>query len=547
VALIGLMALSLNLVGNGRMSLWDRDEPRYAGATREMRLSGDWVHPTFNAEPRYHKPILIYWLMLAGTAVGGDGPFGARLVSALMGTGTTLMIWGWGRRVLGDRAGRIAALVLATMPLMVAESKLATTDATLTFFVVGGQIALWELARQPSRRAAALFWALLGLAVLTKSPAGPVLLAASALAGWACGGPSPSLYLSRLHWRWGLPLFAAIVVPWNVAILMRSQGEYFNVAVGFHILNRATRGLEEHGGFLGYYVVIGMGCLFPWSALLPAAIASAWSRRKETPLAGFLLGWVVGPLILLECVRTKLIHYYLPAVPAAALLVAWMLVRLDATRYDLRWWRAGRFACATVGTVGLALTVALLAASIRLLPSAMIPPALTLAALAGIGSAFGVREMVAGRVRSATRAGVAFSALSMAVLAGWLLPSAEPYRTSALVGRRLAELEASLEVSSVLSSYKPPGTIFALGHPATLVRSRRDFVEEAARAGAILVPLMPAELARLRDDPRLLTDVRETIEGFNLDKGQGESLHLTVIRPNPNRMVTRPSPVSVTR
>ena len=80
--LIGLLALTLNLAGNARISLWDRDEPRYAGATREMRASGDWLRPTFNAEPRYHKPVLIYWLMMAGTALGGDNPFGARLVSA---------------------------------------------------------------------------------------------------------------------------------------------------------------------------------------------------------------------------------------------------------------------------------------------------------------------------------------------------------------------------------------------------------------------------------------------------------------------------------
>src|SRR3954449_7114737 len=117
--LVGLLALTLNLLGNGRVSLLDRDEPRYAGCTREMRASGDWIHPTFNAEPRYHKPVLIYWLMLAGTAVGGDNPFGARLVSALAGTGTVLLVWAWGRRMLGARGGRIAALVLATAPIMV--------------------------------------------------------------------------------------------------------------------------------------------------------------------------------------------------------------------------------------------------------------------------------------------------------------------------------------------------------------------------------------------------------------------------------------------
>src|SRR4051794_35596330 len=271
--LVGLLALTLNHAGNARISLWDRDEPRYAGCTREMRASGDWMHPTFNAEPRYHKPVLIYWLMLAGTAIGGDSPFGARLVSAVAGTATVLLIWAWGCRLLGNRGGRLAALVLATAPIVVAESKLATTDATLTFLVVGCQFALWELARRPSRLAAAGFWVLLGLAVLTKSPAGPVLILASGVASWWWGGPASCW--RRLHWRWGPLLALAVALPWNVAILLRSQGAYYNVAVGYHIIQRATTGIEEHGAFPGYYVVTGLATFYPWSALLPAALAAA--------------------------------------------------------------------------------------------------------------------------------------------------------------------------------------------------------------------------------------------------------------------------------
>ena len=197
--LVGLLALTLNLAGNARISLWDRDEPRYAGATREMRASGDWLRPTFNAEPRYHKPVLIYWLMMAGTALGGDNPFGARLVSALAGTGTCLVVLAWGRRMLGDRVGLWAALILATAPIVVVESKLATTDATLAFLVVGCQFALWELSRGPSKAAAALFWTFLALATLTKGPVGPALIVASAGVSWWWGGPTNCWRRSRLR------------------------------------------------------------------------------------------------------------------------------------------------------------------------------------------------------------------------------------------------------------------------------------------------------------------------------------------------------------
>ena len=109
---IVLLSLVLNLAGNGRTGLWDRDEPRYAVCVREMRARGDWIFPTFNGEPRYHKPILIYWLMGLGTALGGDNPFGVRLVSAVAGAATVLGVWWLGRRMFGPRGGRLAALDL---------------------------------------------------------------------------------------------------------------------------------------------------------------------------------------------------------------------------------------------------------------------------------------------------------------------------------------------------------------------------------------------------------------------------------------------------
>ena len=125
------LALALNLAGNDRFGLFDRDEPRYATCTREMHERGDWLNPTFNGQPRYHKPVLIYWLMRAGYAIGGDNPFGARLVSAFAGAATCLLTWRLGRSLAGPQAGLLGALALATVPIMVAESKLATTDATL--------------------------------------------------------------------------------------------------------------------------------------------------------------------------------------------------------------------------------------------------------------------------------------------------------------------------------------------------------------------------------------------------------------------------------
>jgi 4-amino-4-deoxy-L-arabinose transferase-like glycosyltransferase len=537
--LVGLLALCLNLAGNGRVSLWDRDEPRYAGCTREMRVSGDWVHPTFNAEPRYHKPVLIYWLMLAGTAMGGDNPFGARLVSSLAGAGTCLLVWAWGRRMLGARAGLLAALILATAPIVVAESKMATTDATLMFWVVGCQFALWELSQRSSWRAAAVFWVFLGLAILTKSPAGPVLIAASAAVSWWWGGPTA--WLRRLRWRWGPLVCALIAVPWNVLIMIDSRGDYYKVAVGYHMIRRMTTGIEEHGGFPGYYVVLSLLTCFPWSALLPAAVAGAWTRRRESPVFGFLLGWVVGPLILLECVRTKLIHYYLPAFPAWALLIAWWLVAVadtEAARAVGRW-RPRRVALRTLTGIGLGAIVALLAAA-WYVPTALRPPCLALAASMAAGAVLFRVQLRAGGLERAARGLVVTTALCLLVLGTWLLPAAEPYRISGIIGRRLAVLETRERARPILVSYDLPGVVYALGHPAPLVRGRKNIVEQVGRDGDVIAPLLPQDIKVLKKEPRLAIEICETIRGFNVDKGRYDTIHLTVLRPGAQARVDRP-------
>ena len=74
------------------------------------------------------------------------------------GAATSLLTWAWGRRMLGPQVGRLAALMLATAPIMVVESKMATTDAFLTLLLTSCQVALWTLNRGPSKAAAAAFW-----------------------------------------------------------------------------------------------------------------------------------------------------------------------------------------------------------------------------------------------------------------------------------------------------------------------------------------------------------------------------------------------------
>ncbi len=520
---IAALALTLHLVGNGRISLFDRDEPRYAQCAREMRQSGDWLRPTFNGEPRYHKPVLIYWLMQAGTAIGGDNPFGARLVSALMGAATVMITWGLGRSMLGPLGGRLAALMLACAPIAVAEAKMATTDATLAAFVVGGQALLWRLAKGPSRSAALGFWALMALAFLTKGPVGPALVACAGIVSWWWGGPTACW--RRLHWRWGLLLFVALVAPWFITIGWLSRGEFFRFALGSQLVDRVARGVENHGAFPGYYLVTMLGCFHPWSALMPAAILAGWKQRRERPELGFLLGWVVGPWVLLECVQTKLIHYYLPALPGAALLVSWLVGEVLASGVSVRRWRLGRLAMGLLGGTALAGAVGMVALA-WVFPAPMRWPLLTLAALVFCGTLFAIDRFRMADTRRAVYGLVTTWSLVMFLTGAWCLPSAEPFRVSGTVAAKLHEWSDKESARPILANFQQPSVIYAYGGPIGVINSYEELLERLESGKPLVAALRDVDLDRIAMLPEISVSVRETIRGFNIDKGVKEKLVL---------------------
>jgi len=526
---IAALALTLNLAGNGRISLWDRDEPRYAGCAREMIAKGEWIFPTFNDEPRFHKPILIYWLMRAGFAIGGDNPFGARLISALAGTATSLLVLVMGRRMLGPRAGFLGALMLTTAPIMVIESKLATTDATLALFLVAGQFCLWELSKRPSKSLASLFWIVMGLATLTKGPVGLALIASAGAVSWWFGGPKDAW--SRLHWRWGIPLFFLVIAPWFIAIGIASGGDFFRFAVGRQLASRVVSKLEDHGGFPGYYIVTGILTFHPWSALLPPAIYCAWRRRRDDPRLGFLLGWIVGPLILLECVRTKLVHYYLPAIPACAMLVGWLVDRVVSENSALSRFTLGRSSVNLLGGTGIGMAVSL-CAGLFFLPRVLWLPCLGMTTVIAIGTVLGVRLLYQASTERAIGVLSTTWALALLFLSFWFLPAAEPFRLSRIVGEKLAKLSDREAAPPLLLNYQEPSLIHELRRHATLVRTWKGLYEELEQKGqfttAMIYPRETEEFARRAE--HLEIDVQEVVKGFDLNKGQTQTLHLAVIR-----------------
>src|SRR5215218_4271498 len=103
ICLIIAAAFAVYLAGNGRVALWDRDEPRYAQTSRQMLQSGDWVVPHMLDKVRTAKPVFIYWCQAGAMHIFGDNDFAARFPSGIAMTLTLTLLAIMIYRAIGPR------------------------------------------------------------------------------------------------------------------------------------------------------------------------------------------------------------------------------------------------------------------------------------------------------------------------------------------------------------------------------------------------------------------------------------------------------------
>ncbi len=347
--LLILIALSplLYLLGNDAVSLWDRDEPRYAQASRQMLQSGDWVMPRFLDEPRVVKPVLIYWLQAGSMAVMGDNAFAARFPSALATFAMLIILALWLRTLVDEQRTFWAVFVFGTSALVIAAAKMSITDATLTVFITLSQLCLYSFYRgRASWPIVITFGLSVGLAGLTKGPVVLGVMGMTLVALWLMrtldrrfGQPAPpprspdKLSRGAIVARAAVVilLIALVVTPWLVLMERRIPG-YLTSTLWTEIFQRAGGAKEGHRGPPGYYLLTIWGTYFPWCLMLPAAIVMGIWHRSD-PLIRFALAAVVGPWLMFEVVQTKLPHYLLPVYPWLALLTADVIHRCANGQY----------------------------------------------------------------------------------------------------------------------------------------------------------------------------------------------------------------------
>src|SRR5712692_2375291 len=372
VAFLTLCGLLLFLPGFFNIPPIDRDEARFAQATKQMVESGDFVDIRFQDDVRYKKPVGVYWLQAAvvetASALGlprAQVRVWLYRVPSLIGAIGAVLLTYWTALAFVTRRGAVlAGLILGSSVLLGVEARLAKTDAMLLLTVVAAMGALarvylsWQRGEDPAHPPwtwPAIFWTALAAGILLKGPL--ILMFVGLTIGTLAILDRSAAWLWRLRPVWGLMWTLVLVLPWFVAIFWRAGDAFFANSIGGDMLSKLAA-QESHGAPPGVYLLLFWVTFWPGAPLAAMATPAVWRARRE-PGAQFLLAWLVPSWIVFELVLTKLPHYVLPLYPAIAILIAGAIDARTLSRRPILvwgtiWWFVVTMVSGIVGIVALA-------------------------------------------------------------------------------------------------------------------------------------------------------------------------------------------------
>ena len=302
---------------------FDFDESLYRSVASAMKLSGNpWILE-WDGKPLYHKPPVLYWLMVAvSRIIDGAGTLisvsAARLPSLLSSIG---ILW-WLHRSGGMNAA--LAFLCGFFPVLTGLAVIFDPLQSLMLLPALILPARWfEEDRSPNWKEGLIVAVSMALGSATKGLNG-LLIPTGAL----------GLHLLFHTKRWGirkgldggLKMLGRVILPGMALTALaylfydRMLGrEFTREFLWVQHFDRSRNPMEAHGGSPVYHFAI----LFFGGGFLTPLLGYQWLRKKPDLLRlGYPLTFALTCVLLFTLSATKLPHYTWPAWAALALFTA---------------------------------------------------------------------------------------------------------------------------------------------------------------------------------------------------------------------------------
>jgi 4-amino-4-deoxy-L-arabinose transferase-like glycosyltransferase len=531
VAFLVACGLLLFLPGFFNIPPVDRDEARFAEATKQMVETGDFVDIRFQEDVRYKKPVGIYWMQAAAveTAAALGLPRAElriwiyRLPSLFGAIGAVLVTYWAALAFVTRRAAVLAALMMCASVLLGVEARLAKTDAMLLLTSVAAMGAMarpylsWQHGDDPVHPPwswPAIFWTALAGGILLKGPL--ILMFVGLTIITLAIFDRSAAWLWRLRPVWGLMWMLVLVLPWFIAIFWRAGDAFFAQSVGGDMLSKLGA-QESHGAPPGLYLVLFWITFWPGAPLAGMAAPAVWRARRE-PGAQYLLAWLVPSWIVFEAVLTKLPHYVLPLYPAIAILTAGAMERRVLSRSWLMkgaaWWFVIPALASILAIVG--------AVVLTRQPAFLAWPFVAGALIFGLFAWWLYEDSRA--ERSLLNAVVAAMFLALAIY-GVVMPGLMPLFPSAEIAHALRNARC-IGPKAAAAGYHEPSLVFMTSSSIVLTdgSGAADFLGQGSCRFALVEARAERGFVQRAEAIGLRYNVASRIEGYNISQGRPVSI-----------------------
>ncbi len=335
---------NFNSMTDPTATLYERSEPQYNGrADLTVRPMVTWTH-------------MLGFAVLPGVSDEGEAPletriFQARLISVVMALMIIGAVYWAGLSIGGPFAALIAALVCATNPLLIMQSRLASEPIHgQAWAMLAIAAALWAI--RPLRPAASverqfIGWVLsglaLGVAILTYGPAAVLHVVIPV-------GLILVLCPNRVSHLMGL--VAALLIglllpmPWAVYAHENDRSAWaFDLSQLFPADALVMSGV---GYLTGPWLVLVGAVLLPWTLWLIGAVIQPFSTSSAGSRTRLFLGWswfAVSLAVVMVTTRGEAADL-LPLVPAASVLIGQLFSQYSDLAAEGRYprvWRYGKW------------------------------------------------------------------------------------------------------------------------------------------------------------------------------------------------------------
>jgi len=341
LSIVFLLGFFLLLLGLGATGLVDETPPLFASAGRAMSQSGDWLTPKVNGILRFDKPPFYYWLMAIFYSIPGNemwdklGSLSARLPSAL--STLFLMI------IIADtifcstehsrdqmQLAIIASLSFVLSPLVIIWSRTAVSDSLLCSTLGASLLLFWKKFSTEDESLCIFPWLFLASAILTKGPVAFVIIFTTLFTFLITHKNWKNLLLKINPGR-GLLLTFIISSPWYLIQLFQKGNVFWDSFFGYHNFRRYISVVNNHSESWWFYLFIMILASLPFSIFLIHGIIESLKdlikilqirSNKTNNIYIFSLCWLITVLIFFSFSSTKLPSYWIPAIPAASILIS---------------------------------------------------------------------------------------------------------------------------------------------------------------------------------------------------------------------------------